>query len=179
MNTKDKYKYIEEKIREVKNNNIESLIILNKLFKPLLLNLSKEIGEYNIYEDLESKFNEIIITMPLERTSKNNTTVAYINKAMRYYSWDYIKKMRRNQSILNEIIPVYELRTCDNQSIITDILEYLNPYEKEVFKFKYVYDLTLEDIGKIEHKSAQAIYKTLKKVKLILNTPEIREELFS
>lgn len=179
MSTKEEYKFIEQKIGEVKNNNIESLIILNRLFKPLLLNLSKEIGEYNIYEDLESKFNEIIVTMPLERTSKNNTTVAYINKAMRYYSWDYIKKMRRNQNILNEMIPVYELSSYDNQSIMRDILEYLNPYEKEVFKLKYIYDLTLEDIGRIEHKSAQAIYKTLKKVKSILNTPKIREELFS
>ncbi len=179
MSTKEEYKFIEQKIREVKNNNIESLIILNRLFKPLLLNLSKEIGEYNIYEDLESKFNEIIITMPLERTSENNTTVAYINKAMRYYSWDYIRKMRKNQNILNEMIPEYQSSLCDNKSIITDILEYLNPYEKEVFKLKYIYDLTLEDIGKIEHKSAQAIYKTLKKVKVILNNPEIREELLS
>lgn len=83
MDNTEKYKLIEEKIFETRKNNFESLNTLDTIFRPLILNLSKKINDFDAYENLQSKLDEIIVFMPIEKTSKNHTTLAYINIAMK------------------------------------------------------------------------------------------------
>lgn len=75
------------------------------------------------------------------------------------------------------MISSYETNTTFNKNIFKDILEILPPYEKEIFKLRYIDDLTLKDIGEIENKSIQSIFKTLKKIKAYLNTSKVKNEL--
>lgn len=177
MNNIEKYKLIEEKIFETRKNNFESLSTLNTIFRPLILNLSKKINDFDAYENLQSKLDEIIIFMPIEETSKNHTTLTYINIAMKRYAWNYIDKLRENKDLINQMISSYETNTTFNKNIFKDILEILPPYEKEIFKLRYIDDLTLKDIGEIENKSIQSIFKTLKKIKAYLNTSKVKNEL--
>lgn len=179
MDNLEKYTFIENKIIEVRKNNYDSLIELNNLFAPLLKSLSKKINCFDAYEDLKSKLNEIFILIPIEETSKNHTTLSYISKAMKRYSWKYINNMRLNKQLIYQLTTYYKNDLSLNKKLlnVNDIIELLPPYEKEIFKLKYIDGLTLKEIGLLKNKSTQSIFKTTKKIKDYLNNPKVRNEL--
>lgn len=179
MNKIEKYEFIEAKIFEIRKNNYESLLELNNLFNPLLKSLSRKINCFDAYEDLKSKLDEIIIFMPIEETSKNHSTLAYISKSMKHYSWEYINKLRLNKKLLNKMAFNYKVNQTSNKDILNNIFDLLPPYEKEIFKLKYIDGLTFKEISKLKNKSIQSIFKTTKKIKTYLNNPEIKKDLLN
>lgn len=96
---------------------------------------------------------------------------AFTSSLYRWVNWEclaFLRKSRYNQ----------KLRTCDNSLIdnqlkydndnIESLLEGLPEYEKSIMIYRYVYNMTLEEIGKEYGYSKESIRKHINKTLDIL-----------
>ena len=162
-------------IQEVQQNKSDDVILfLLEKFRPLLKKCVNSVhsslyDKDEIYNEFQTFFVELIITLPLNDLHDNSdsTLLSYIHKSMKNHMYVIYEKnsLKKNelfyddiqindfQSVFYSMDSILDFKIRDLKAILTD-----KEYDV-VFKI-FVNDLTVSEIANIKHISRQAINRT-------------------
>ena len=155
---------IKNLILSTRNNDLESLNILLNLFNNKFKKLASydTYNFYSNYNDIISKFEEIIMTIPIEATHNNNSTIKYISSSLDNY---IIKKYkdRKKEQLLCSQLKYTDISLSDNYNLIfSDLIKNFSERDKKILSFRYINDWTLKQISDKLNLSEQYISQRLK-----------------
>lgn len=153
-------------------NNEDALNEIINKFKPLIKKLSNRLEYEEAETDLIISFIQIINRInpyKLKNTSEG-ALVNYISRALNNKSIDLFKKnvLKKTEMVelnLNLLKSKDNLNTVVNKVFVEEIFKsnFLTNNQKEILKYRYLYDKSDEEIGLKLHISRQAVNQTRKR----------------
>lgn len=183
-----------QEILESQNGNKDKMLKMVNKFQPLILKNSKKLYYEDAYEDVQTRFIEIIQNIKLEKFKHVNDP--YILKYLKISVQNSCIQLSKSRASF-KTIPLFSYvdNTGDNFSslwsnknlshideyphIKLDILrKILTPYEYNIINFFYFQQFQVQEIAKYFHKSSSAISQAKKSALKKLKKNLTKESLF-